>query len=538
VTEDANITMNTPTSTTAGGFLTSGSTPLPRDIIERARERVKIASFVFVGTWLFVIFMNEGLARFAMGDTQLARLWAPRQTVLTLVGLVTSLAMAWFASKMKHRPELVLDIGLVFEVFNALLVSFISEWYPRSDPQAVSWVCVTIVLWPAIAPSSPRKTLVAALAAATTVPLAIWYGMTIHPVPFSWFIFLWLVLPGYVCAALAVVPANVIRGLGRQVKKARELGSYQLEDLLGKGGMGEVYRAKHRLLARPAAVKLISPAALRGSTADENRVVIERFRREAEAAATLRSPHTIELYDYGIAEDGTFYYVMELLDGIDFQQLVQRHGPLPSERVIHLMSQACDSLGEAHLAGLVHRDVKPSNLVACRMGLSDDYVKVLDFGLVKHDAKHAENQVEITSAGSVSGTPAYMAPESISGIGTVGPAADVYALGCVAYWLLTGQTVFKAANPTMMMMQHVTASPVPPSLKAPHPVQRDFEEVVLRCLSKDPADRPSDAASLAELIAKCRVAMPWTQSRASSWWNEVRAQDIPIENRTGSIMIQ
>ncbi|HEY0241830.1 MAG TPA: serine/threonine-protein kinase, partial [Gemmatimonadaceae bacterium] len=272
--------------------------------------------------------------------------------------------------------------------------------------------------------------------------------------------------------------------------------------------------------------------------ADENRIAIERFRREAEAAATLRSPHTIELYDYGVAEDGTFYYVMELLDGIDFQELVQKHGALPSERVIHLISQACDSLGEAHLAGLVHRDVKPSNILACRMGLRVDYVKVLDFGLVKNDPRNAEKQLELTSAGAVSGTPSYMAPESINGVGTVGPASDVYALGCVAYWLLTGQTVFKAANSTMMMMQHLQASPVPPSLKAPHPVPRDLEEIVMRCLAKEADDRPRDAAELAQLLSKCRVAMPWSDTRAHDWWRGNRAAEIPVENRTGAIIIQ
>ena len=539
MSSDADIARAPSLPTTGGGLFTSASTPLPRDIIERARERVKIAAFVFIATWLFVVTMNEVVARFAISNELVAKLWAPRQTLLTLLGLASSVVMAWIASRMKDRPELVLDIGLVFQVFNALIVSFVSEWYPRQDPQAVSWVCVTIVVWPAIAPSSPRKTLIAALAAATTVPIAILYGLSIHPNPdLGWFIFMWLVLPGYLCAALAVVPANVIRGLGKQVKRARELGSYQLEDQIGKGGMGEVYRARHRLLARPAAVKLISPSALQGHSADENRIAIERFRREAEAAATLRSPHTIELYDYGVAEDGTFYYVMELLDGIDFQELVQKHGALPSERVIHLISQACDSLGEAHLAGLVHRDVKPSNILACRMGLRVDYVKVLDFGLVKNDPRNAEKQLELTSAGAVSGTPSYMAPESINGVGTVGPASDVYALGCVAYWLLTGQTVFKAANSTMMMMQHLQASPVPPSLKAPHPVPRDLEEIVMRCLAKEADDRPRDAAELAQLLSKCRVAMPWSDTRAHDWWRGNRAAEIPVENRTGAIIIQ
>ena len=269
---------------------------------------------------------------------------------------------------------------------------------------------------------------------------------------------------------------------------------------------------------RPAAVKLISPVALRASSPEQNRIVIERFRREAQAAATLRSPHTIELYDYGIAEDGTFYYVMELLDGINFQELVQKHGPLPAERVAHLLIQACDSLGEAHLAGLVHRDVKPSNLLACRMGLNVDFVKVVDFGLVKNDPDHATSGSDITAEGSVSGTPAFMAPESVSGMDSVGPPADVYALGCVAYWLLTGQNVFKAANPTMMLLQHVQASPVPPSLKAPKPVPRDLEDIVMRCLSKAPEDRPPNAAELAGLLVKSRTAVSWTDARAGGWW--------------------
>ena len=539
VNPDANIDMATAPPTTGGGVLPSAGTPLPRDILDRARDRVKIAGFVFFATWLFVIIMNEVIARIIPRNDVIEQIWGPRQTILTLIGMIASLGVALLAARLKDRPELVLNLGLVFEVFNSLIVSLICEWYPRQDPQAVSWVCVTIVLWPAIVPSSPRKTLVASLAAATTIPIAIWYGLTLHPNPeINSFILLWLILPGYVCAVLAVVPANVIRALGRQVRKARELGSYSLEDRIGKGGMGEVYRAKHRLLARPAAVKLISPSALRGASAEENRVVIERFRREAEAAATLRSPHTIELYDYGVAEDGTFYYVMELLDGLDFQDLVHRYGPLPSERVVHLLTQACDSLGEAHLAGLVHRDVKPSNILACRMGLKVDYVKVLDFGLVKNDPKHSEKQMEITTAGSLSGTPSYMAPESISGIATVGPAADVYALGCVGYWLLTGQTVFKASNPTMMMLQHVQASPVPPSLKSPQPVPRDLEEIIMRCLAKDPSDRPSDAAALAGLLERCRIAMPWTQARAHDWWRGHLDGEVAIENRTGSMMIQ
>jgi serine/threonine-protein kinase len=296
--------------------------------------------------------------------------------------------------------------------------------------------------------------------------------------------------------------------------------------------MGEVYRARHRLLARPAAVKLISPEALESSRPDANLVIVERFRREAEAAATRRSPHTIELYDYGVAEDGTFYYVMELLDGIDFHELVARYGPLEPERAMHLLSQACDSLGEAHRRGMVHRDVKPSNILACRMGLRVDYVKVLDFGLVKNDPKQAEDQMHITSAGTVSGTPAFIAPESIAGIATVGPPADVYALGCVAYWLLTGQYVFQGANPTMMMMQHLQGAPVPPSHRTKHPVPADFDALIMKCLAKDPAERPADAAELSVLLGRCRFMTTWSEERAQNWWttNFTTREEKPVAN--------
>jgi Serine/threonine protein kinase len=518
-TSDANV-VTSPVTPTSGGILASAGTPLPADILKQGRDRVRIAALVMAATWLIVILMNEGVLRL-VGRTALSdMLWGPQQLILTIAGLAVSLGVAWVIPRLEGRAEFALDIGLAFEVFSALITSLITEAYPRHDPQAISWVCVTIILWPALVPSSPRKTFIAGLACATTIPLAMWWGSVSHPgyaTPEP-FILTWLLLPAYVCAFIAMVPATVIRGLGKQVGKARSLGSYVLEDRIGKGGMGEVFRARHRLLARPAAVKLISPDALESATPDANRVIVERFRREAEAAATLRSPHTIELYDYGVAEDGTFYYVMELLEGIDFHELVRRHGPVVPERALHLIAQACDSLGEAHQNGMVHRDVKPSNMLACRMGLKVDYVKVLDFGLVKNEMKHSAEQLQITSADVVSGTPAFIAPESVSGITTVGPPADVYALGCVAYWLVTAQYVFQAPNATMMLMQHLQATPVPPSHKSPKPIPQDFEQIILRCLSKDPAARPRDAAELSDLLRKCRPVSIWSEDRAREWW--------------------
>jgi serine/threonine-protein kinase len=505
-----------------GGFFARSSGSLPSDILESARVRVRTACLVVAGLWFYVFIMNQvvypllGRPVLTNGMT-----WSSAQSRLIIVGLVLSLATAWWVNTMKDRPSMAIDVGLVFEVVTALLVSFVTEWVPRSDTNAVSWICLLVLLYPAIAPASPGKTLVAALAAATTDLLALGFamlrGVPFHPTAYEW---MWLVIPLYLSALLAIVPATVIRGLGRQVRKAREMGSYILEEKLGVGGMGEVYRASHRLLARPAAVKVITPSVLHSGRGDSERIIVERFRREAEAAATLRSPHTIELYDFGVADDGTFYYVMELLQGLDFEKLVMRFGPVPPERAIHFLQQACDSLGEAHSRGLVHRDLKPSNLFACRMGLSVDYVKVLDFGLVKSDPSLGAKQARLTAADVISGTPAFMAPEMINDGDAVGPSADVYALGCVAYWLLTGKFVFEAPNATAMLLRHLQSPAPAPSASSPHEIPPALDELILECLAKEPAARPANAVELGRRLGGCAAASAWSEETAQAWWAE------------------
>jgi serine/threonine-protein kinase len=302
----------------------------------------------------------------------------------------------------------------------------------------------------------------------------------------------------------------MIYAIGLDVSRARLLGAYRLESRLGAGGMGEVWRASHRMLARPAAVKLIAPQQL----GDDTRAALTRFEQEAQATAQLRSPHTVEVYDFGRASDGSFYYVMELLDGLDLQKLVDTHGPLPASRVVYILRQVCHSLGEAHAAGMVHRDIKPANIFVCRYGTDYDFVKVLDFGLVKQQT--LVEDAAVTQQGQVVGTPAFVAPEMALDAAIDG-RADIYSVGCVAYWLLTGALVFEADNLMALVAKHLQQEPVPPSRRTELAIPADLEAVVLDCLRKQPGDRPGSAEALAQRLADCDVGA-WTNQDAQRWW--------------------
>jgi serine/threonine-protein kinase len=319
---------------------------------------------------------------------------------------------------------------------------------------------------------------------------------------------------------VSAVISHVVTGLGQQIAKAREMGSYQLGELLGRGGMGEVYRATHRLLARPAAIKLIRPEMIGARDGETAQLAIKRFRREAEVVASLRSPHTVELYDCGVTEDETLYFVMELLDGMNLEALVRQHGPMPASRVIYILRQVCESLEEAHVRGLVHRDIKPANIQVGRLGLRCDFVKVLDFGLVKPVASLGGGQSVATAAGLTPGTPAYMAPEMALGE-TVDGRTDLYALGCVAYYLLTGALVFDGDTGLQMMAKHLRAEPIPPSQRTALPIPPALDRLVLACLAKKPEDRPQSAVALARSLAGVEVD-PWTEERAREWWTAHR----------------
>ncbi len=328
--------------------------------------------------------------------------------------------------------------------------------------------------------------------------------------------------------------------------EARELGSYRLVKCLGKGGMGEVWRAEHQLLAREAAIKLIRLDRGAPSTSEAQ----ERFRREAQTLAQLKSRNTIELFDYGVASDGTFFYVMELLDGFDLESLVLKHGPQPPGRVLRLLMQACRSLGEAHDAGLVHRDIKPANLFVCRAADEVDLVKVLDFGLVRaltddSDAPLSTQAVfettagagldtgldaKLTRAGSVMGTPEFMAPEQALGHKLDG-RADLYALGCIAYWLLTGHLVFKKETPMMLLLAHIQEPPAPLDQRAPGGVPRALKLCIMDCLAKSPDHRPQTARDLLARLAAAEAELAadeiWTEERAHAWWQKFQPATRP-----------
>lgn len=509
------------TPVTAGG---SRRTPdVPQDLLKEASRRLAIMSLLAAIMWA----LASILWHLRLGSTRAGRLWlSPFESsdVIALVGVVTSLALYVYVQRTKRDPKFILDLGLWFMLIMSLEIGLISHWYtgPIDAPQmiqpTVSWIGVLVLIFAAVVPTSTKKTLIAGLIAVSMNPI----GMLVGKARGAWdygsdLNIVVMHHPDYLLVGVALVISHVVIRLGQQVSKAREMGSYQLGDLLKRGGMGEVYRATHRMLARPAAIKLIRPEMLGGQNGEDAQIAIKRFHREAEAAANLRSPHTVELFDFGVTEDHTLYFVMELLRGMDLETLVKNHGPLPPARVVHILRQVCESLEEAHELGLVHRDIKPANIHVGHVGVRDDFVKVLDFGLVKSVATSSEVSLG-TAVGRTPGTPAYMAPEMALGE-TVDGRADIYALGCVAYYLLTGKLVFDAENTFQMIAKHLNQVPASPSARGAVEVPPELEKLILECLAKNPADRPSSAAELSRRLASIDIPR-WTSSEAQNWWAE------------------
>ena len=296
--------------------------------------------------------------------------------------------------------------------------------------------------------------------------------------------------------------------------KAKQLGQYALEEKIGAGAFGTVYRGHHALMRRPVAVKLLDAA-------QANDTSIARFEREVQLTCQLTHPNTIALYDYGRTPEGLFYYAMEFLDGVSLDALISKYGRQPEARVIHILRQICASLAEAHGLGLVHRDIKPHNVFLTRRGDVPDFVKVLDFGLVK--ARNVEGQAELTGANATLGTPLYMSPEAVEHPDTVDGRTDLYSLGAVGYYLVTGETVFSGATIGEVLMQQVKAEPEKPSARLGEPLSADFENLLLRCLAKKPADRPASARELEAALGRCAAASQWSREQAEDWWRRFDA---------------
>jgi eukaryotic-like serine/threonine-protein kinase len=494
---------------------------LPSALLAVIPRRLRLLSLLWSLFWLLAVVGAQVLTHSLDGE-----FWPISVNILFGTMVLSSLLVALACSRWRSRPIRLLWIGLLFEVVCAGLIGAAENLAPYAADESfrpgVSWVALWVVIYPLVVPSRMVHTVVTSVLAWSTLPitLAIFeaHGMT-HPGPG---IYLGMHLfTGLLVVSLAIVSHRIVFRMGKEVQRYRTLGSYRLEERVGEGGMGEVWLARHRLLARPAAIKLIRPEALgaQGSPVDGAHRLVSRFQREAQATAALRSPHTVELFDFGVAEDGAFYYVMEHLDGMDLERFTRRFGAMEPARVVAVLLQACHSLAEAHTDELVHRDIKPANVMVCRYGRDVDYVKVLDFGMVKRVGDPELESTTLTQEGAVAGTPAFMPPEMALGDQEVGPAADLYSLGCVAYWLLTEQLVFTAQTPTAMLVKHATEAPVPPSRRSELDVPEALDEVVMRCLAKKPADRYESADALRQALLDTGLAESWTPERARRWWD-------------------
>jgi serine/threonine-protein kinase len=495
---------------------------------ELVRSRLRELPIIYIVMLLIAIFWRGAVL--AHGDLALYQF-----DVAIIAALVGVLAVLWSGLAIPLNWLKALELGMIgamatrlaFFQYRLMLIYSL-----RDDRMMAQLTMKNIVLLTAIliltyglyVPKSWRR------AALVAVPLALLPFATLgvlvlqHGHTMDWLWKGWMmsdtprirlfVYDAMILLMLAVgttFGAQAISRLRHQIAAARQLGQYRLVRRLGVGGMGDVYLAEHQLLKRPCAVKLI-----RSDDATDPRAQ-ERFEREVRLTATLSHPNTVEIFDYGRAEDGTYYYVMEYLPGLSLGELVERFGPLPPERVVYLLRQVCSALREAHAAGLIHRDLKPSNIIAARRGGMDDVAKLFDFGLVRPAATGRASHLSVV--GQVLGTPLFMSPEQAGGARELDERSDIYSLGAVAYYLLTGRPPFDGDDGLEVLIAHARDPVIPPShIQAG--IHKDLEHVVLRCLAKDAAERFPDCDSLEEALGECACAGDWDRKRAAAWWRE------------------
>jgi hypothetical protein len=480
--------------------------------------RRRVAHLAAILALLMVAGIPINIARVAFGSQDESIV-----DTLILNGMMAIIAMIpWQVARSKRVSDsAVLKMGLALEIFFCLILSFfeqelmIHRW-GHVPPH--TWILPLIILFPLVIPTRPVRTLFVASLAALMSPLALLLNSLTPDIQPSLADYFEVTISPAIAATMALFCSKIVYNLNVEVSKARRLGSYQLETKLGTGGMGEVWQASHILLARPAAVKLIRPEVFQEFGSAKVHEAIARFEREAQVIASLRSSHTVQLFDFGVTGEGAPYYVMELIAGLDLDSFVRKHGPQPAERVVHLLAQACESLAEAHGAGLVHRDIKPANIMLTLDGVRPDFLKILDFGLVALKPEMRADEVELTKPLVITGTPAFMSPESITGDCPVDHRTDLYTLGCVAYWLLTGRQVFEDENPVMLLAAHAQNVPVPPSRVVESTIPGELEQLVMDSLAKAPGERPQTALEFRRRLMACPLEREWTDERALNWW--------------------
>lgn len=488
----------------AGGDRSSSSGQLPARLMGQARRRIRSLGLLLAGLGLVV------LAMVPAGVLPVGLVPSMGATVLV------SLFLAGVASARRLSTQTVLRLSLGGLVAYCGIFSFAvarTRYLEYGVPGDATWTSVLLVAFPLLVPTRPRETVVALVLGALSAPLGTMWVARVTDLTLTAGELVGYALSPMAAAVIGYAGARFVYRLGLDVQRAEQLGNYRLVRRLGRGGMGEVWEARHARLARPAAIKFIGSSERTSVDGDEDDV--RRFEQEAALTATLRSPHTIEVFDFGVSEDGRFYYVMELLDGMDLHRLVERYGPVPVARAVHFTRQLLDSLAEAHRRGLVHRDIKPANVFVCRYGLVDDFVKVLDFGLARQLG--GEEVDRLTQDNRPRGTPAYMAPEAALGR-EVGVAADLYAVGCLLWWMLAGRAVFERPTPMSQLYAHANESPERLSAHVGGGIPEDLDALVLALLAKDPLERPGSAEEVRDRLDALTQVEPWTDGQAEAWW--------------------
>ncbi len=492
----------------------AGSLAMATDEESRAylQQRLEVLSGLMF--WSFVVLLGFTFLMY-FGYPEIEPPNEDTINVMSLIGVV-ALAVTWRLFLV--RRTLTLDQLHGIDVFYAISTGFAfgaSAWFAKElRPSAYGcllYASFMVLLRAIVIPSTgPRTAVTGALTflPMTVVAIALRNGQELP----AWaFVTADLVI-STIIILLATIGSRIIYGLRRQVSVAMQLGQYTLDRKIGEGGMGEVYRAHHALLRRPTAVKLLIPDRIGGGT-------VERFEREVQHMSELTHPNTVAVFDYGRNPEGVFYYAMEYLDGIDLEHFVNEYGPQPADRVTAILIQVCGALHEAHERGIIHRDIKPANIILCERGAVPDVAKVVDYGLVKEITASTGESSRV-----ILGTPAYIAPEAVVDPDSIGPAGDLYALGAVGYFLLTGKRVFEGKTSVDVCVQHVTSIPTPPSAVAAIQISDALEQVIMRCLEKSPTARPT-AAALAKLLRAMPPHGNWTEDEALAWWVEFRKRE-------------